>query len=131
VELAFELATRDAVSIDRVQVQQVLLNLLRNAIEALEGFEAERRQIVVGTRRLADDEVEIYVRDRGPGVTQETVDRMFDPFYTTKRTGTGLGLAISRTIARAHRGTLGHRPNPQGGAEFFLRLPIADTASTT
>jgi len=132
VELVFDLDTDgDCVSIDRVQVQQVLLNLLRNAIEALEGLGADRRTITLGTRRLADGEVEIFVRDRGPGVSQETVERMFDPFYTTKRTGTGLGLAISRTIARAHRGTLGHRPNPQGGAEFFFRLPLAEQETKT
>jgi signal transduction histidine kinase len=109
----------------------VLLNLLRNAIEALEGLGPERRTITIGTRHLEDEEIEIFVRDRGPGVPQETVDRMFDPFYTTKRTGTGLGLAISRTIARAHRGTLGHRPNPQGGAEFFFRLPRAEQETKT
>jgi two-component system sensor kinase FixL len=132
VELVFELARGDdRVSIDRVQVQQVLLNLLRNAIEALEGLGPERRTITIGTRHLEDEEIEIFVRDRGPGVPQETVDRMFDPFYTTKRTGTGLGLAISRTIARAHRGTLGHRPNPQGGAEFFFRLPRAEQETKT
>jgi two-component system sensor kinase FixL len=132
IDMVFELDDAGLqVSIDRVQVQQVLLNLLRNAIEALEGLPEERRRIVIGTRRLADEEIEIFVRDRGPGVPQETVERMFDPFYTTKRTGTGLGLAISRTIARAHRGSLGHRANPQGGAEFFFRLPIAEQASTT
>ena len=132
VELLFELAP-DAgiVNIDRVQIQQVLLNLLRNAIEALDGLVTDRRRITVGTRLLADQEVEVFVRDRGPGVSQETLDRMFDPFYTTKRSGTGLGLAISRTIARSHHGTLAHRPNPEGGAEFYLRLPRMERETAT
>ncbi|MEY4763224.1 MAG: hypothetical protein RLZZ200_3081 [Pseudomonadota bacterium] len=132
VELAFDLAP-DAgrVNIDRVQIQQVLLNLLRNAIEALDGTPAERRRITVGTRSLADQEVEVFVRDSGPGVTQETLDHMFDPFFTTKRSGTGLGLAISRTIARSHHGTLAHRPNPEGGAEFFLRIPRTEGEAAT
>ena len=131
ITLAFELAP-DAgqVSIDRVQVQQVLLNLVRNAIEALEGLAGERRILTIGTRRLADQEVELFVRDRGPGVQPEVAERMFDPFFTTKRSGTGLGLAISRTIARAHRGTLGHRPGPSSGAEFFLRLPTLEKNDT-
>ncbi len=132
IDLVFDLSQdAGAVSIDRVQVQQVLLNLLRNAIEALDGLAGERRKIIVGTRCLADHEVEVFVRDRGPGIPQDTVDRMFDPFYTTKRSGTGLGLAISRTIARAHHGTLAHRPNPDGGAEFYLRLPCMEREAAT
>jgi signal transduction histidine kinase len=116
---------------DAGQLRQVLLNLLRNAVEALDGLSGERRTITVGTRCLADQEVEVFVRDRGPGAPQETVDRMFDPFYTTKRSGTGLGLAISRTIARSHHGTLAHRPNPDGGAEFYLRLPRMECEAAT
>jgi two-component system sensor kinase FixL len=127
VTLRFELADDlPPVSIDRVQVQQVLLNLLRNAIEALGDCAGAPRIITIGTHRLSDPEVEVFVRDQGPGVTREVADRMFDPFFTTKRTGTGLGLAISKTIARAHRGTLGHRPNLPTGAEFFLRLPTLE-----
>ena len=131
ITLVFDLAPdAGVVSIDRVQVQQVLLNLVRNAIEALEGLTGEHRVLTIGTRRLADQEIELYVRDRGPGVQPEVAQRMFDPFYTTKRSGTGLGLAISRTIARAHRGTLGHRPGPSTGAEFFLRLPTLEKNDT-
>ena len=114
------------VSVDRIQVQQVLLNLLRNGIEAVNGAPGSPRSLVIGTRPLADQEVEVYVSDRGPGVAADVADRMFDPFFTTKRSGTGLGLAISKTIARAHRGTLGYRPNSPTGAEFFLRLPTVE-----
>lgn len=118
------------VSVDRIQIQQVLLNLLHNAIEALDVLDGERRTIVIGTRRLADQEVELFVQDRGPGVASEVADRMFDPFFTTKSGGAGLGLAISKTIARAHRGTLGHRPGSPVGAEFFLRLPTIEKNET-
>jgi two-component system sensor kinase FixL len=119
-----------AVSIDRVQVQQVLLNLLRNAMEALEGATGAEREIVIGTRAVDEGEVEVYVRDRGHGVPADVADRMFDPFFTTKHSGTGLGLAISKTIARAHRGTLGHRRHALSGTEFFLRLPTLEKSST-
>jgi two-component system sensor kinase FixL len=118
-----------AVSIDRVQVQQVLLNLLRNAMEALDDASGAEREIVIGTRAVDDDEVEVYVRDRGHGVPTDVAQRMFDPFFTTKRSGTGLGLAISKTIARAHRGTLGHRSHALSGTEFFLRLPTLEKNS--
>lgn len=114
------------VAIDRVQVQQVLLNLLRNALEALTESAAKLRDITISTCRVEDGEVEIAVRDHGPGVDEATVARMFDPFYTTKREGTGLGLAISRTIARAHQGKLGYRAAEGGGAVFFLRLPVEE-----
>lgn len=114
------------VLIDRVQVQQVLLNLVRNATEALEGQPAERRVVELGTAPVGEREVEIFVRDLGPGVPAEVVEKMFDPFFTTKDEGTGLGLAISRTIARAHGGALGYRPHSPCGAEFFLRLPVPE-----
>ena len=127
ITLLFELDPQAGkVSIDRVQVQQVLLNLLRNAIESLDGLTGEHRRIVISTRRVDAEDVEICVRDRGPGVPPEVAERMFEPFYTTKDSGTGLGLAISRTIARAHHGTLGHRPHAPTGAEFFLQLPTLE-----
>jgi two-component system sensor kinase FixL len=115
-----------AVNVDRVQIQQVLLNLVRNAIEALGDLPPARRHIVIGTLATGEREAEAYVRDLGPGITAEDAARMFDPFFTTKETGTGLGLAISRTIARAHQGQLGYRPNSPFGAEFFLRLPTLE-----
>jgi two-component system sensor kinase FixL len=118
------------VAIDRVQVQQVLLNLVRNALEALTESAAQRRDIIVSTQLVEDGEVEIDVRDHGPGVDEATVARMFDPFYTTKREGTGLGLAISRTIARAHQGKLGYRAAEGGGAVFFLRLPVEERSES-
>jgi two-component system, LuxR family, sensor kinase FixL len=127
VVLEFDLAgALPRVDVDRVQIQQVLLNLVRNAIEALGELPAARRHITLGTAALDNRRIEICVRDEGPGVTPEAMARMFDPFFTTKPEGTGLGLAISRTIARAHHGTLGHRAGSDGGSEFFLRLPVPE-----
>jgi two-component system sensor kinase FixL len=115
------------VRIDRVQIQQVLLNLVRNAMEAVAGLESRRRLITVGTRACGPREVEAYVADLGDGVDAAAADRMFDPFYTTKSEGTGLGLAISRTIARAHHATLAWRRREPHGAEFYLRLPVQES----
>jgi C4-dicarboxylate-specific signal transduction histidine kinase len=110
------------VSADPVQIQQVLLNLIRNAIDALNEAPGAPREIVVRTRN-GPDAVEVEVVDRGPGIPAKVADNLFNPFYTTKATGTGLGLAISRSIIRAHLGRLGHRPTPGGGTTFYFTLP--------
>jgi two-component system sensor kinase FixL len=112
--------------VDGIQIQQVLLNLIRNAIEALESLpEHEAREIIVRTCCRGTDEVEISVTDSGPGVHPSIVGQMFDPFRTTKEQGTGLGLAISKSLVEAHRGRLNHRPGPSRGACFVVSLPVA------
>ena len=108
--------------VDRAQIQQVVLNLVRNAVEAL-AESASKRELVIRTLALADGDVEIAVCDNGPGVLQSIVPRLFDPFCTTKPHGTGLGLAISRTIVKSHEGSLDYRPNAPAGACFVARLP--------
>ncbi len=113
------------VLVNRVEIQQVVLNLVRNAIEALESVPPERRDIVLRTAAGPEDTVEISVIDTGPGVDQKIVDRLFAPFVTTKPAGAGLGLAISRSIVEAHKGTLRYRPQGASGACFLLRLPHA------
>jgi two-component system, LuxR family, sensor kinase FixL len=113
------------VLVNRVEIQQVVLNLVRNAIEALESVPPERRDIRLRTSAGAEDTVEIGVIDSGPGVDQKIVDRLFSPFVTTKPAGAGLGLAISRSIVEAHKGTLRYKPQSAGGACFMLRLPHA------
>ena len=116
-------------SIDRIQIQQIVLNLLRNAIEALAERPAASRRVRVHTAADGADGVEIRVEDNGPGVSPDLVARIFDPFCTTKESGTGLGLAISRTIAEAHQGKLSYQNGTGGGACFVLRLPTATTRS--
>ncbi len=111
-----------AVSADPVQIQQVLLNLIRNAIDATLEAPAAPREILVQSTGVADG-VEVAVVDRAGGIAPEIAANLFNPFYTTKAAGTGLGLAISRSIIRAHRGKLGHRPTPGGGTTFYFTLP--------
>jgi two-component system sensor kinase FixL len=111
------------IALDRAQIQQVIFTLVRNALEALDDRPPGSREVVVSTARAPDGDVLIEVRDNGPGISAQILERLFDPFCTTKPAGTGLGLASSRTIARSHGGTLEHRPNTPAGACFVLRLP--------
>lgn len=109
--------------LDKIQIQRVVLNLLRNSIEALAERPVAEREIRVATAHDGHETLRIEVSDSGPGVPTELIDRIFDPFYTTKATGTGLGLAISRSIAEAHRGKLSYRKRTTGGACFVLEVP--------
>jgi two-component system sensor kinase FixL len=111
---------------DRVQIQQVLVNLIRNATEAMSGTEG--RELVVMTALVDEDTVEISVADRGPGLPKEMADGMFRPFVSTKRNGMGLGLVICHSIIGAHGGRLWSEPNPGGGTIFRFTLASAPTA---
>jgi two-component system, LuxR family, sensor kinase FixL len=119
LRLAAELPT---ITVDSVQIQHVILNLVRNGIEALDSSTGPR-QLVIGAARAGAGEVEISVSDSGPGLDQASAERVFDPFFSTRENATGLGLPISNTIAKAHGGYLGYRPNTPNGAVFFVRLP--------
>ena len=98
------------VSANPAQLQQVILNLARNAFEAMIDMPAGERAVELSTVRNESGDVEIRISDNGPGISPEILDRLFDPFATTKKSGTGLGLAISRTIARGHGGTISPGP---------------------
>jgi two-component system, LuxR family, sensor kinase FixL len=111
---------------DRVQLQQVLLNLIVNAIDAMATVDEPDRKVDIRARREADDgrpAMRISVTDRGVGFPGTETSRLFEPFSTTKPNGMGIGLAISRTIVEAHRGRLWAEPNPDGGATFSIVLP--------
>ena len=109
--------------VDSVQIQQVVLNLVRNAVEAMD--EVDRRELAITTRALKGEGMaEVRVIDTGPGIAPELADRLFQPFTTTKKTGMGLGLSICRDIVEAHRGRLSAAANPAGGAVFRLTLPM-------
>jgi two-component system sensor kinase FixL len=110
----------DRVIADKVQIQQVLLNLMRNAVEAMET--SQRRELVVSTIAMADDMVAISVADTGCGIPAEAQKQLFQPFFTTKRQGMGVGLSISRTIVEAHGGNIAVEQNPGGGTVFRLTL---------
>jgi two-component system sensor kinase FixL len=105
------------------QIQQVILNLVRNALEALREAPDQDRELIVRTLRADDGDVELSVCDTGPGVPANLISQLFEPFCSSKPDGTGLGLAISRTIVGQHQGTLSYRANVPRGACFLLRLP--------
>ena len=109
---------------DRVQLQQVVMNLLLNAMDAMSGCPPQQRRVSVSVRRVAAD-VEVAISDAGPGILEENLQRIFDPFFTTKPGGLGLGLAISQTIIAAHGGRLMAENNVAGGATFRIILPAA------
>lgn len=109
------------ISIDKIQIQQVVVNLVRNAVEILRG--ADRRELTIRTVGGPDWQ-EVIVRDTGPGIAPEIVDKLFTPFLTTKKDGMGIGLSISQSIIEAHSGRLLAEPNPGGGTIFRFRLPV-------
>ncbi|MBN9315225.1 MAG: PAS domain S-box protein [Devosia sp.] len=107
---------------DRVQIQQVLINLMRNAIEAMR--DSPEKQLVVRTRQLSPDLLQVEVEDTGPGIAEEIVPQLFQPFVTTKPNGMGVGLSISRRIIESHGGELTVETNRAGGATFAFTLPV-------
>jgi two-component system sensor kinase FixL len=108
---------------DRIQVQQVILNLVRNGIDAMSDIEPAERVIRLECRADTPDRVLVAVTDHGTGVPEESAARMFQAFYTTKAAGMGMGLAISRSIIEGHGGRLWYENNPGGGATFSFSLP--------
>jgi two-component system sensor kinase FixL len=111
---------------DLIQLQQVLMNLTRNAVDAMEDSPNKDEGVIIRTSQPTPGEVQVSVLDHGHGVPPQLAESIFHPFVTTKREGLGVGLAISRTIIRAHDGELFCRRNPIGGAIFGFSLPVAD-----
>jgi two-component system, LuxR family, sensor kinase FixL len=116
------------VQADAVQIQQVILNLVRNSIDAMLEVPEARREIALRARVDSESDVEFMVADRGTGLDENAMAELFNPFFTTKPGGTGLGLSISRSIVRAHGGKLWCTSNPGGGACFFFTLPAVPAA---
>lgn len=117
---------RVLVRADRVQLQQVMLNLMVNAAAAMRSAAQFSRRIVVRAVPEDDHAVMVSVTDSGTGIDEHNVGSLFEPFYTTKPEGMGMGLSISQTIVKAHGGKMGARNNAEGGATFFFTLPTAD-----
>jgi C4-dicarboxylate-specific signal transduction histidine kinase len=114
-----------AVQADRVQLQQVVLNLIVNAIEAMAAVGEGERELLISTGRDASDGVHVTLRDSGLGLDPKNVERLFEAFYTTKPTGMGMGLAICRSIIEAHGGRMWAGANEPRGAVFQFTLPLA------
>jgi len=130
VRVRFELdPDADRVFADKIQVQQVILNLMRNAIEAMAEAGSPRRELTLRSTPVGDGMVEASVTDTGPGIAPDVAAMLFQPFVTTKRHGMGVGLSISRTIMEAHGGTLRAESNPGGGCVFRLTLRAASGES--
>jgi len=113
------------VSGNRVQLQQVVMNLVLNGLEAMSAVPADERRITLQVDGTADGAATMVVADRGPGVPPDKLSRLFEPFYTTKKDGLGMGLSIARSIIEAHGGRISATNNPEAGATFCVTLPGA------
>jgi C4-dicarboxylate-specific signal transduction histidine kinase len=113
---------------DHIQLKQVVLNLVVNAMDAMNETEPHERRVTIRTTAADPATVLISVSDRGHGIDENKLGQIFDPFFTTKREGMGMGLSIARTIVEAHGGTLSAVNNPDGGASFLCKLPASTAA---
>jgi signal transduction histidine kinase len=111
---------------DRIQLQQVILNLIMNAIDAMSDIPSARRKITVRTRRIGDF-AEAFISDAGPGIPPDKLKEVFEPFFTTKAQGMGIGLSIARTIVEAHNGQISAENQTGGGANFRIQLPLSQS----
>ena len=114
--------------VDAVQIQQVVLNLIRNGIDAMMNMDQYDKGISVSVSEFGNDRVKIAVTDHGSGITKEAEKKIFQPFFTTKSSGMGLGLAICRSIIESHRGVLTFTQNPSRGTTFYFTLPVISEA---
>jgi C4-dicarboxylate-specific signal transduction histidine kinase len=116
---------------DRVQLQQVVMNLFMNGLQAMDGVTRRQRRLAVDVGRAAvdPDTVVLAVSDAGPGIEPTNLAHLFDPFFTTRKDGMGMGLSISRSIVEAHGGRIWATNREEGGARFCVSLPIAQSST--
>ncbi len=126
IRLELDLANNlPVVTIDNVQIEQVILNLIRNSIDALKDLpQKTQRQVLIKTHMKRLDQIEIKVNDSGSGIDEAQKDKILKPFFTTKPTGMGMGLSISRSIVEAHEGVLSFNSSPEDGTTFYFTLPV-------
>jgi signal transduction histidine kinase len=115
---------------DRIQLQQVILNLLRNASDAMVSIDDRPRHLLISTAREDGDRVRVTVKDSGVGIDPQSVDKIFNAFYTTKNNGMGIGLSVSRSIIERHHGRLWVEPDERPGATFAFTVPCHPEGST-
>jgi two-component system sensor kinase FixL len=111
---------------DKMQIEQVLINLVRNSLEAIGGAKISGGQVIIQSRLLSNDSVEVTVSDNGPGISPDMVDIVFHPFQTNKPSGMGIGLSLSSTIIETHGGKLRVDKDYQDGALFGFELPVSE-----
>ncbi|MGZ8183411.1 MAG: PAS domain S-box protein [Methylobacter sp.] len=126
IKLVFELENNlPPVYVDHVQIEQVLINLIRNSVDALQNIAAtEQRQLTIHSRLTLNNSIQVRVKDNGPGLNEEQQQKILMPFYTTKTNGMGMGLSISRSLIEAHEGVLHFNSQPEKGTTFYFTLPI-------
>jgi signal transduction histidine kinase len=124
--LTFELENNlPTVCVDHVQIEQVIINLLRNSIDALRNLPAgQQRLLSIQSSLTPNDSIQIRVKDNGPGLDKDQQQKVLTPFYTTKADGMGMGLSISRSLVEAHDGALHFNSQPGKGTTFYFTLPI-------
>ena len=129
IPLTIDVAERlPKIMVDAVQIQQVILNLIRNGIDAMMNMDHYDEGISVSVTKFENDQIKIAVTDHGTGITKEDEKKIFQPFFTTKSSGLGLGLAICQSIVASHGGVLRFTKNPSGGTTFYFTLPVISEA---
>ena len=110
--------------VNKMQIEQVLINLIRNSVEAIQSIRTKGGKVTLKTQLLDDESIEVTVTDNGPGINADMLGRMFNPFQTSKESGMGMGLSISRSIIEAHGGRIWADEQHHNGALFGFRLPV-------
>lgn len=131
IKLTFELENNlPPIYVDHVQIEQVIINLIRNSIEALQSSPAkQQRQLTIHSRLTLNNGIQVRIKDNGPGLDKDQQQKILTPFYTTKANGMGMGLSISRSLVEAHEGSLHFNSKPEKGATFYFTLPIRKKAN--
>jgi signal transduction histidine kinase len=126
IKLTFELENNlPSVHVDHIQIEQVIINLVRNSVDALQNLPAkQQRQLSIHSRLTLNNGIEVRIKDNGPGLNEDQQQKILTPFYTTKTDGMGMGLSISRSLIEAHEGTLHFNSKPGKGSTFYFTLPI-------
>jgi signal transduction histidine kinase len=126
IALTFELEVAiPAIKGNLIQIEQVILNFMRNSIEAMSRVKKHSHQLTIKTETRAPGMIRVAVIDSGEGVQQDSLTKIFDAFFSTKAEGMGIGLSISRSIIESHQGHISAQPHNKGGAEFAFELPVA------
>ena len=130
IKLTFELKNNlPAVYVDQIQIEQVIINLIRNSVDALKNLpEKQLRQLTLSSRLTLNNSIQIGVKDNGSGIDKEQQQKVLTPFYTTKADGMGMGLSITRSLVEAHDGTLSFKSQPGKGTTFYFTVPVQETS---